>query len=644
MRFELPLSPLLASPALWRAAAAVLPSARSAIADIVFVTPGTGDWPPAQIHRALQGQLGTPAAPHLPTGLERLVSAISPESLRGVARARAAGTGSATEPRAMGLVHKERRWVASLCQRAVQLVAASCADCEDCKQQFASEPAAPAPPSDQRVAGQVAAAPGQPTEAADADPLGVGSGATRAPCAGCMCRLDLRVSRACLERDLGGAGLTALASACRCGALSPIFVLQSLWESACKALRDAHPPLSSSLSSSSSSSSSPGGWLAEDRVMRLVLHRATMVLLVLEPFPRAAVLSSAKRQKPRERVEWATDPAAAPLLAAADGSGAGSAYRSDGAAACVEPEASAWFDPSADIPAEVRSRCEALELRLRASFLQEPTGTSGLPAAGEVAPAQQGRASTDAAPAGTAPGSPRGVLDSARADPRRGEAEVRAWAVVRSRAASVAAHVTGPPSSGPDRELRTGDDAWDAAQACLEEHGDLPPSLLGLWAQRVLGWAPSVAAAFPAAAELLRVWSTSGHVALGPALQAAQFFAGCGDDALEAYSPSEQAPVLGLTASLTEQGSDETVGIHPLGSVVGSDVAAALAVQSRGTRLSCQAAWDDVAASMAPLHGTDAETRSLVVSAGPARPRWLGLLGGMPAVSARAAERLLAGD
>ncbi|KAA0173794.1 hypothetical protein FNF27_04742 [Cafeteria roenbergensis] len=516
LRFELPLSPLLASPALWRAAAAVLPFASAAIADLVFVPPGTGDWPPPQGHRALQGHLGTTAAPHLPAGLERLVSAIAPDALRATARARAAGAASATEPRAMGLVHKERRWLTSLCQRAAELVAASCAS-------------------------------------------------------------YLSVARACLDRDLAGAGLTALAPACRCGTLSPVFALQGLWEAADKA-------------------------------------------------------------KPKERVEWATDPAVAPLLAAADAAGSGGgAFRSAGAAACVEPEASAWFDPSAVIPAEMRRRCEALELRLRASFLQVPPCAVSLPpATGTAAAAGSSTGRGDASP-----GPPHSCGGSARADPRRREAEVRAWAVVRSRAAISSAPAGGGVGGGPARELRTGDDAWDVAQACLEKHGELPPALLGLWAQRVLGWAPTIAAAFPAAAELLRVWSTSGHVALGAALQAAQFFAGCGDDSLEAYSPSQQAPVLGLPGEL---GPDLATSTYPLAAVVGPDVAAALAAQSRGSPLSCQGAWDDVAAFVGPLSGDDDRLANGQAPAGPGRPRWRGLLGSIPTVSARAAERLLASE
>ncbi|CAE7365957.1 unnamed protein product, partial [Symbiodinium sp. KB8] len=631
LRFELPLSPLLASPALWRAAAAVLPFASAAIADLVFVPPGTGDWPPPQGHRALQGHLGTTAAPHLPAGLERLVSAIAPDALRATARARAAGAASATEPRAMGLVHKERRWLTSLCQRATELVAASCASCEDCRGRFAAGPAALAPSSERGAAEQSAAAQARPAEAADADPLGREGEPARAPCAACLCRLDLSVARACLDRDLAGAGLTALAPACRCGTLSPVFALQGLWEAADKAVSAAR-------ASPSLPSSPSAGWLAADRVMRLALHRATVVLLVLEPFPRAAVLSSAKRQKPKERVEWATDPAVAPLLAAADAAGSGGgAFRSAGAAACVEPEASAWFDPSAVIPAEMRRRCEALELRLRESFLQVPPCAVSLPpATGTAAAAGSSTGRGDASP-----GPPHSCGGSARADPRRREAEVRAWAVVRSRAAISSAPAGGGVGGGPARELRTGDDAWDVAQACLEKHGELPPALLGLWAQRVLGWAPTIAAAFPAAAELLRVWSTSGHVALGAALQAAQFFAGCGDDSLEAYSPSQQAPVLGLPGEL---GPDLATSTYPLAAVVGPDVAAALAAQSRGSPLSCQGAWDDVAAFVGPLSGDDDRLANGQAPAGPGRPRWRGLLGSIPTVSARAAERLLASE
>ncbi|KAA0163306.1 hypothetical protein FNF28_04303 [Cafeteria roenbergensis] len=158
---------------------------------------------------------------------------------------------------------------------------------------------------------------------------------------------------------------------------------------------------------------------------------------------------------------------------------------------------------------------------------------------------------------------------------------------------------------------------------------------------RVLGWAPTIAAAFPAAAELLRVWSTSGHVALGAALQAAQFFAGCGDDSLEAYSPSQQAPVLGLPGEL---GPDLATSTFPLAAVVGPDVAAALAAQSRGSPLSCQGAWDDVAAFVGPLSGDDDRLANGQAPAGPGRPRWRGLLGSIPTVSARAAERLLASE
>jgi hypothetical protein len=95
-----------------------------------------------------------------------------------------------------------------------------------------------------------------------------------------------------------------------------------------------------------------------------------------------------------------------------------------------------------------------------------------------------------------------------------------------------------------------GDPVWVVVHRCLVEHGDVPPSLLGVWAQRLVSWAPKVSAAFVAAAELLRIYSVSGGANQSARLLAAQFLACCDEDLLDtSRAISEHCKVLGLAPS-----------------------------------------------------------------------------------------------
>lgn len=251
-----------------------------------------------------------------------------------------------------------------------------------------------------------------------------------------------------------------------------------------------------------------------------------------------------------------------------------------------DPDASAWLDPADAIPTDVRDACAELE-------------------------------------AGLASG--------------RGQGAVRAWAVVRGRADAASR-----PWADADeaRAAGTGDGPWDTAQLCLERDGAVPPTLLGLWSQRVLSWSPSVSAAFPAAAELLRVRSCGGHVEAGPEVQCAQLLAGTdgGGARLGGAGESEECRrVLACPGTGASAGSSSG-----LSWLVGEDVASALSSGSDGKRVA--SSWGEVRSRVASAEAGEALSSddggvSGLVPAGPAAAA--GCVGRLPRVSGAYASWLL---
>lgn len=402
------------------------------------------------------------------------------------------------------------------------------------------------------------------------DKLGGGAGAVEREWAAIVSRQ--------LARELSGSGLTRLVGLCRLGCLSPLFVLQSLYTEADKCLgpdQSLHVSLAAGC-----------GLELADRL----LCRYAVVLLVFEPFARNQALLASRAassmhgdtscefwQSPAPQAQ----PAAAASSPANTPAAGGSAtiLREAAAAACCVPTPSEWFDPALLTPGPMRAAFEEL---------------------------QEARDAQHNAPTAAATGNTTASWIASQS--------ARVWGGVSAFVSAAASQTAGASlqaeASGVDPLAVladwVGDGPWLKTHSCLVAHGEIPPTLFGLWAQRMVSWSPTVSAAFAAAAELLRLFSTSGVPDQSAALLAAQFLACCDDDLAERCA--SEVPVFGLT--------------------VDAEPALACLPDSQ-----CAEAWRQVASRLQAARDTSQLAQQAAASEpGKAYPPHLGTMGSVPVV------------
>jgi hypothetical protein len=410
---EMPLVPMCYSPKFWAVAQQLLPAASNTLTELIYSVIPDPQWPGEQgvqaARRLVQSdEANPPQEEHderaVPLGVDSSVNDDSMDLFPSALSVSTASWGvlaslraedpkcNVSEQRSLGVLHMERGWL----------------------RQFASS-----------------------LQEMPLDP-----------------KFDQRALGVLLRRELNGQGLTTLLSFTRCGSLSPIFVLQSLWKEAEKLVG---PP-------------------QVCRGLNLYLQRACVVLLVMESFPRLLVGCSAKAEAKAEPMREAVFDSRGEELLKAVGMATGSMVLGGWA-----PDFCDRFEGEGLIPDVVRE-----------------------------APVTEGSPET---------------LESV---------------------------LCGEDS--PDGE-------WNRVHQCLREHGEVPPTLFALWAQRIFQWAADLPRALQIATELLARHSRSSEAAHMGALYCAVCFMGGSDSVLKGH----RGGCLGQCEStVLEEVLGTSLGSHPL--------------------------------------------------------------------------------